>query len=287
MSLAIIWTRFSDALNTYTRFDATGSEQTYTVPDDITQLKAYAFGAAGGSGIYSSGWSGPGGYAEGYITVTPGEVLLIRVGVGGGAPTEGVSGGLGGYPGGGDGSRGDTFGGGGVVYSGIFRHDGTPILIAGGGGEHGGFGAAKTAGAGGGTTGSSTTVGSTGGSQSAGGTSAGSGESGSYLQGGNANFGDRTSSTSRDSGGGGGGYYGGAPDDTDGGAGSGGSSYIGGVSSGVTYGGDDGTHTVSSSAPATINGETVSPRGNGVMSVAWGNPASAGNDGVIWIQVTG
>lgn len=284
MTMAMLRAFGSALVGTFYRFDASGVEEDWIVPAGVTMLRAYLFGASGGGGIYSSGSSGPGGYAQGDIAVTPGETLKIRVARAGGAPTQGVSGGLGGWPGGGSGSYGDTHGGGGGGYSGIFR-GATPLIIAGGGGGHAGW--VRHATAGGGTTAATTTAGSTGGGQSSGGTSTGGGESGGYLQGGDANFGDRTTSTGRDSAGGGGGYYGGAPDDLDGGAGSGGSSYLGSAANAVTYAGDDGLHVVSSSAPATVNGETVAPRGNGVLSVMYGNTPNAGNDGVIWLEVIG
>lgn len=44
MSLAIIKTRKNAFIDVYTRYDATGSEQTYTVPSGVTQLRAYVYG---------------------------------------------------------------------------------------------------------------------------------------------------------------------------------------------------------------------------------------------------
>lgn len=274
-------------VGTFYRFDATGAEVEWTVPAGVNYLKAYVFGASGAGGRYSTFIaSGAGGYSEGVMSVTPGETLRIRTGMGGRFPERVAdgdainAGGLGGWPGGGAGSYGDTFGGGGGGYSGVFRDDGTPIIIAGGGGGAAGW--TRVGGGGGGAAGQDV-VGATGGTQSAGGTSGGSGTSGSMYQGADADSGNRTAPTELDSGGGGGGYYGGGASNIDGGGGAGGSGYIGGVSSGVTYAG--GSPDISEFAPTTVNAETVAPRGSGVSSSPPGNPKTPGNDGVIWLEV--
>ncbi len=277
------------APGTFYRFDASGSDESWYVPAGVTALKAYVFGASGGGGVYNNTFaSGAGGYSEGELSVTPGEELVIRVGVGGAGGTmlPNVAG-LGGWPGGGNGSFGDSVGGGGGGYSGVFRSDTTPIIIAGGGGSLAGW--SSIGGAGGGSTGQTSgpgnSGGATGGTQSAGGTSTGGLTNGASLQGAHADNGNNTVSTGNDGGGAGGGYYGGGVMAGDAGAAAGGSGYIGGVTSGTTLTGSNAA--VHASAPATVNSETVSPRGNGVNCVTAGSGAvaPAGNDGVIWFEV--
>lgn len=95
----------------------TTTDASVDVPSFATSLIVKAWGAGGGGGeslyaagnIFSGGSGGGGGFAEGTISVTPGETL--RVDVGGGGPT--------------------PSGGGG--YSGVFRGS-TPLVVAGGGG---------------------------------------------------------------------------------------------------------------------------------------------------------
>lgn len=271
------------------RFDATGVEQGFVVPDGATQATCYVFGAAGCPGIYESGVvSGAGGYTTGVFAVTEGETLRIRVGCGGGAPNRAAStggvdyGGEGGWPGGGSGAYGDSFGGGGGGYSGIFRADGTPVAIAGGGGGAAGY--LRSGGAGGGTAGQNASGSSpaTGGTQTSGGTGT---YPGAQYQGGSALGGNRTTYTTHDAGGGGGGYYGGAASGADARGGSGGSGYTGGLISGATYAGN--LAALPAEAPAAVNGETVAPRGSGATSIGRAVSAACppGNDGVIWLFV--
>src|SRR3954469_7471723 len=52
---------------------ATPGTAAWTVPSGVTQVKAVAYGAAGGS--TSSGAGGLGGLAQASISVTPGQVL--------------------------------------------------------------------------------------------------------------------------------------------------------------------------------------------------------------------
>ena len=102
---------------------------TFTVPDDLTSVNAYVFGAGGGSGSQPSPspgnlqdmGSGGGGFTTGTLAVTSGQVLNVMVGEGGGKgqlgePTsDGEAGGNGGISGCAtpSGSRGG--GGGGLV----------------------------------------------------------------------------------------------------------------------------------------------------------------------------
>lgn len=272
---------------TFYRFDATGAEVEFTVPAGVYSLKAYVFGAAGGQGVWAAGRapSGAGGYSEGEIAVSPGEKLRIRTGVGGGGGDWPVAGGVGGWPGGGDGSFGDAWGGGGGGYSGVFREDGEPIIIAGGGGSNAGY--FPSGGAGGGLVGQTSGVGNlggaTGGTQSAGGVSTGGLADGAAYQGAHADNGNRTVFTENDGGGAGGGYYGGGVQHGDAGGGSGGSGYVGGATNAATYSGDG--INVPEEAPLTVNGETVAPRGQGIYSRDRDGVGGKGNDGVIWLEV--
>lgn len=263
------------------RVDASGAEAEVIV-GEYTECVAYVIGGAGGGGRYLAGQgaSGAGGYSVGYFAVTSGETLRIRVGIGGQGAFKGVSsyGGLGGWPGGGSGAFGDAYCGGGGGYSGVFRDDGTPLVIAGAGG--GGSGYATAAGAGGGVNGQVGSVGANGGTQTAGGTAT---YSGSAYQGGNANGGDRTTTTTADSGGGGGGYYGGGAPSSDGGTGGGGSGYIGSGVTGQTYSGNKNARPAE--IPAAINGDSTADYGVGVVGVsATDGAADNGGDGVIWLR---
>ena len=85
-------------------FDHTGAAQSFTVPDDVTELTVDAYGGVGGSTLGTVGpvAGGFGGRATATIPVTPGEVLEVNVGGGGanGMPFIGSS--AGGFNGGGD-----------------------------------------------------------------------------------------------------------------------------------------------------------------------------------------
>lgn len=275
---------FSNIAEVWVRFNATGAEEAYAVPAGYTQAEAYLIGAAGGGGIYTvnSGNSGAGGYTKATFPVTAGESLTIRVGTGGKAGermnSAALSGGLGGFPGGGSGSFGDTFGGGGGGYSGIFRGT-TPVLIAGGGG--GGSGYSNYGGSGGGLNGGQ--GGAPGGTQTGGG---GGTYPGTRYRGGNANGGNRTVSTSNDGGGGGSGYWGGSANNGDGISGGGGSGYISSAATGNTYTGTGNTRPAE--IPATINGESTAGLGVGIVSISTADNRNndSGNNGAIWIKFT-
>jgi len=183
-------------------FTANGS---FTVPDGITSINVLAKGTRGGNN------GGGGGIVSATLSVTPGEVLLIKVAAKGG-----------------NGFSASNFGGGATDIR-TSEDISTRILVAGGGGGKSQQGAG---GAGGGLTGgdggtpSNTNAGGKGGTQSEGGAGGigaanGNGADGSLGQGGNAN--------STAGGGGGAGYYGGGGGaygtGASGGAGGGGSSY--------------------------------------------------------------
>jgi hypothetical protein len=211
-----------------------------TIPSGVTDITIKAWGAGGGGGYYyGSGifGGGSGGFAQGTISVTPGQVYKVVVGGGGGNPSGGANGG-------GDGGYSYYgYGGGGGGYSGVFLSSVTQanaIIIAGGGGgggeqdeiytgSPGGGGGGYFGGGGGGCANS-------GGTQTGGGVSCGypEGTAGSALQGGNGSSGNLYFA----GGGGGGGYFGG---------GGGGNSWGGG------YGGGGGSGFVHSSARNTQN----------------------------------
>jgi hypothetical protein len=81
------------------------SNNTFTVPNGVTKVKARVWGAGGGGGgssgtansVASAG--GAGGYAEGVFSVTPGQTITVTVpagasgGTGGGSPASGGNGG--------------------------------------------------------------------------------------------------------------------------------------------------------------------------------------------------
>jgi len=67
-------------------FNFTGADQTYTVPNGVTQLLLKIWGAAGGGGDGADGHTprgGSGAFVEAILSVTPGEVLTVVVGEGG------------------------------------------------------------------------------------------------------------------------------------------------------------------------------------------------------------
>ncbi len=273
----------------WVRYDPTGSQQSVVVPSGYTNCTAYIIGAGGGQGIYSNvvGASGSGGYTEVTFSVTTGESLKIRVGEGGYPPQKSATpgnnhGGDEAYPGGGNGAWGDTWCAGGGGYSGVFRNDDTPIGIAGGGG--GGSGYSTNGGAGGGSSGQGGAGGAQGGSQIAGGSGA---YPGSAYQGGNANGGDRFTSTSFDCGGGGGGLFGGAAANGDGSTGAGGSGYVDASATGSTYVGTGKNRPVE--VPSTINGEDTTGLGEGWEGVAVSGSeqtSNQGGPGAIWLHFT-
>ena len=64
-----------------TTYDYTGSSDTYTVPIGVTSISIECYGAEGNVGLGAGGGdAGLGGYAEGELAVTPGDILNIFVG---------------------------------------------------------------------------------------------------------------------------------------------------------------------------------------------------------------
>ncbi len=231
-----------------TIFSYTGGDQSYTVPAGVTSITVKMWGAGGGGG-FLGGWTmgfsgGAGGFTQGTIAVTGGQVLTVIVGGGGVGAFQYNNTTTSSYGGGGSacnaGGTDCRYGGQGGGRSAI-RNGGTELMTAGGGG---GGGASRNAsissygGAGGGLIGEDGNNdqypygGGRGGFQTVGGSSCtactGNGTAGTQFQGGHAG------PTSQGyGGGGGGGWFGGGgggyiESNTMAGGG-GGSGYIGGA----------------------------------------------------------
>lgn len=120
-------------------FNFTGGIQTFTVPCGVDTVFLQTWGGQGGAGANGNSNAGPtlggagglGGYAEGWLVVSPGDVLNIFVGGQGATPT-------GGFNGGANGGSQNAGGGGGATD---IRVGGTAeanrVLTAGGGGGGG------------------------------------------------------------------------------------------------------------------------------------------------------
>lgn len=219
---------FEDAVN----LDFTGELESFTIGEGATSLDFALWGGGGHGGQYGGGnYGGGGGYVGGSIPVSGGDVVTLQVAEGGrNAAGDGITRGKGGWPDGGHGSRGDTWGGGGGGSSRLWLN-GVLMAVAGGGG-----GAAGYSGNGGGG----------GGQQGADGSSApiagvrpGRDDDAPYgwkigrsiadtgAIGRTGGFGGyMLTGTGDDSGGGGGGYYGGGGSGGDGRSGGGGLSWL-------------------------------------------------------------
>lgn len=135
------------------RFDFTGAPASFTVPPNITTLRVIAAGAAGGQQLITGTTPAPaalGGLVQCDLTVTPGEVLEVRVGQ---RPLVGTSGAApGGYNGGGNGGNAGsiiTIAGGGGGASDIRRSPyalADRLVIGPGGGGSGGNDSLRTGG---------------------------------------------------------------------------------------------------------------------------------------------
>lgn len=250
-------------------FNFTGSNQTYQVPSNVSNLQISLWGAGGGD------LGGSGAYVSGLLAVTPGATLSIIVGSGGSFGFGGIPGGFGG--GGGGGGTHDLLGGAGG--GGTFIFSGSTLLVAaagGGGGLHRTTnGGQAVGGAGGievGGDGNSPGDG-LGGTQTAGGATT-FGMAGSLYQGGNSS-----------GGGGGGGYYGGGAGGNVGDiylSGGGGSSFIDNLAQAITGAGGIGT------AAGTLPGGTSDP--NYIAGIGFGgryafpdDPTGNGGNGLLVI----
>lgn len=217
-----------------TAFTFTGAAQSFVAPA-TKRYRVAMWAGGGGAGRHSTGGATSG--ASGHVTVdidlVAGDTLTIEVG-GGGQPGKSspvAEGGLGGWPDGGFGVRGDTHPGGGGGSSRLYKN-GTLVAVCGAGGGSAGYSGGGSAGAGGGEVGQSATInGGTGGTQTGGGFDRNAPtvllKQGGYLQGARGGAAaDRFVSSSDDGGGGGGGYYGGGGGGGDGQSGGGGSSWV-------------------------------------------------------------
>ena len=249
----------------------TSTDGQFTVPAGVTSLQIAARGASGGSGgpgSASSGAGSPGSQITGTLPVTPGQVLGVQAGEGGGdgSPSDSsncnsTTGGQAGRfsqlsgGGGGQGTGCDGSGGGaGGAASFVSLPGGTAVVIAAGGG--GGGGSGNASGGAGGSGGS----GSDGGGDGTGNPGSGGARGGQPL-----NFGGRGSDACSgcDSGGGGGGG-GGLQGGNGGGAGSGG---VGGG------GGGAGTDFVTSSLiNPVISVSSAGPDADGLITVTYTPP---------------
>lgn len=223
--------------NNVATFSYTGAMQTWTVPPGVCVVNLKCWGGQGGDGN-NGNTGGRGGYAEGELTVAPGQVLNIFVGQAGAGnngscvQTTGPR-----YNGGGAGNCASSGGGASDIRVGGANLT-DRVIVAGGGGGCGFYN--TNGGNGGGTNGvagvthpSSGSTGGGGGTQSAGGTAGTqNGTSGTLGNGGTGGL--------TYGGGGGGGYYGGGGGGGEnggngwGGGGGGGSSYTGGVLNATT-----------------------------------------------------
>lgn len=252
-------------------FAYTGAVQTFTVPDNVTEIHIEAKGASGGIGGTFGGTSAPGGTVSARFPVTPGEVLDVYVG---GQPIADAAGG--GWP---DGGRGDTTtgsgGSGGGGSSKVVPTGGTissALIVAGAGGGQGdgftsyvqnggaaGFFVAADAALGLGAGGNCPGFGAT---QYAGGTGGTgteeNGETGTLGQGGRG--GNMSSSFGFPPGGGGGGYYGG---------GGGGANL--GSGAGTGGGGGGGSGYVAPTATELLFTD-ASNTGHGAVVISWDEP---------------
>jgi len=236
--------------NTTQIYSAAVDAATCEVPAGYDTVTIKAWGAGGGGGGEADGGvGGGGGFAQGDITVTPGESLTIRVGGGGSIASDGGAGGGGNAVtaagGGAGGTESDSEageGGSGGGYAAVLSGS-TYLIQAGGGGGGGGQGKpGKTGGAGGSGGGSSGLPGASanGGGGGAGDTldGGGLGSGGSGGLAGTANTGGNGSEQQGNGngagGGGGGGRYGGGGGgastiEEGGGGGGGGSSLVTGT----------------------------------------------------------
>lgn len=135
-------------LSQVTTFNFTGGIQTFTVPCGVNSVFIQSWGGQGGSGApggnsVAGGPGGLGGYAEGFLTVNPGDVLNVFVGGQGATPA-------GGFNGGANGGSQNAGGGGGASD---VRVGGTAevnrVITAGGGGGGGRGGCHEGSGVGG------------------------------------------------------------------------------------------------------------------------------------------
>lgn len=270
-------------------FTYTGSDQSYTVPNGVTSLNVYMWGA-GGQGAtdqVSSGYGGAGAMVQGVMAVTPGQTLKIIVGQG---PSQAYNRT---YGGGGKGATADGkwYGSAAGGRSAIQVVSGTDYVVAGGGG---GYGFGNQGGAGGllaGYDGAGGSGAGKGGTQTTGGaggtTLSPPGSAGSLGNGGDPSTAPGYMGGGY-CGGGGGGYYGGGG--ASGGAGGGGSSYTSNLTliPGQTvfgYVSSDQHSAPNTSSPYYVSGVAVG--GFGSHPDSGGSGSGGGNGLVVLVNVGG
>lgn len=280
-----------------------GERKMYRALNSST-LQFKMWGGAGGGGYANAtlpGRGGGGGYVTGTIDITAGDIIIVEVGQGGRAGSF-AAGGVGGYPNGGNGGRGDNVnvGSGGGGGSTQLLINGVLVAIAGAGAGvsfqgQGGEGGGTTGGTGVQGNGSSTSSG-TGGTQSAGGVAAQRPTDPTTTGGAWPAYGgrgypstvaDHLTTTNTAGGGGGGGYWGGGggacnnpPSQRAYAPGGGGSSYLHPDLE------NDSTQIANDYTP--YNDGSVYPGGGiavGGLSVAGSTAGSAnhGGDGYAWL----
>jgi hypothetical protein len=149
------------------QFTYTGADQSFRVPNGVTQIVAFVYGAQGGDSVIPQS-GGLGGQASGTIATSPGTLYTVSVGARGDAGTYGG----GGVSGAASRQRGGSGGGLSALWSGASFVAGNALIVAGGGGgSAGSLPGANVGGGGGGLTGGSAGTGA-GGTQSAGGSAA-------------------------------------------------------------------------------------------------------------------
>ncbi len=271
---------------TYTCAPSGSGSTQVTVPAGVTSINVTADGGGGGKNA-SLGNGGSGARVNATITVTPGDLLTIYVGAGGGAGLGGSANvGGAGYGAGGSGGAfygegfGGGYGGGGGGSSALLI--GTTVktvqLVAGGGGGGGNYYGGSSGGGGGGTTSVAGSGGNGGGSCAVGG--GGGNASGSGSAGTTSGTGNPTASSAGYTGHGGGGIYGAGGASSGGGGGGGG---FGGGGAG-NWNGPSGGCTLAGGGGA---GGSYGPAGTvfGSASNAGGiATSSAGGDGQVSIQ---
>jgi hypothetical protein len=200
-------------------FSYTGSNQTFTVPNNVGYIGVYMWGAGGSRGV-------AGAMVQGVLEVSPGEILNILVGQGGlaNATNSYGGGGKGGIQNG-SGQLGGSGGGRSAIQRGGTDPMNDIVVAGGGGGANPYFGSSGGAATFSGTANdgtSKTGVQGRGGTQTAGGAGGGTGQYGTGLPGSRGLGGDTVNGGYNGGGGGGGGYYGGGAGGTNGGDGAGG-----------------------------------------------------------------
>ena len=274
-------------------FAATGAEQIFEVPDQVSSLHLVLIGGRGGD----AGSTGFGHVVTGDLQVTPGTTLYIEVG-GNGAGSIGLQGAAGGFNGGGAGGtalvNAGAGGGGASDIRTVSRTDPGTLesrrMVAAGGGGRGGGDLQFTGGVGGsaGSDGLAGAVGgvpaSIGGGGGAGTATAGgsggisvplAGDSGALGVGGRGA--SSTDPSSNGGGGGGGGYYGGGGgargSNAGGGGGGGGSSFMGAATNAFLA--VDSTGTPSITITYEIDPDPTSDPNTGIVDADVTVPTSA------------